>query len=394
MEGNGDAMARFRSKMEKAKRAKRTIQTYEWHLDNYFKAINKSPNEFVEGVLARRLDPVEVTNDITDRMIGDDKLSPHYTKLTVCAVKKFVKIVTGKPIEFFSENGLDEIGIRTKNKETPLEVSHLRRFMAACRTPRDRALLALASCSGLRLNELANLQMKDVIHDEGKGRTVITVRDECAKGGHGYVTFCTNEAFQFLNEYWEQRRGEGESLGPDSFVFVTTKGRTRKKTSIFILGTTFREIFRRAKAIPEPNGEDHSNRIRHEIRPHSLRKFCRRMYSKTIETEDAEKLIGHALTSLVHVYTPKTIDELWEAYQKAIPRLVIQGPSEILDQATTSKIAELTERDARLKVDLEKLKQENASLRQELAEYSGGVKDRLESLERMRDELKELVKKR
>jgi uncharacterized coiled-coil protein SlyX len=40
------------------------------------------------------------------------------------------------------------------------------------------------------------------------------------------------------------------------------------------------------------------------------------------------------------------------------------------------------------------LEEENARLHQELAEYSGSVKDRLESLERMRDELRALVRKK
>jgi len=333
------ALKVFKAKLEKAGKSPRTYSTYLWHLDNFFRAVGMTPSQFLEAAKQRKIDVAEQINKATDEMIAAG-LKRAYVKLTVCAVKKFVKVTNGKTIDAFSEVALDEIGRDAKLKETPLEVDHIREALKACRTKRDKALVSVATASGLREAELAGLNVGDVV--EEKDRVIIPVRDEIAKGHRGYLSFLTPEAHEFLKDYLDERKKRGEKLGPDSPLFLpipnplTGEPRTGR-LNYHTIGQAFREIFRRAGLIPpEQHG---SRRVRYPIRPHGLRKFTRRAYLKSgVELETAERLLGHNLGSLSQVYTPQSVDELWEAYRRAIPRLTIEKQPDATPMVTNQEI--------------------------------------------------------
>jgi hypothetical protein len=106
------------------------------------------------------------------------------------------------------------------------------------------------------------------------------------------------------------------------------------------IGTFFRRLVKRA-GLPG------------QRRFHSLRAFARTAFEHSgVKELYAEKLIGHGIGSLKHLYTPATTEELRGYYKMAIPELTFFGES-----------PETKEKVARVEDELEKLRKENAELK-------------------------------
>lgn len=330
------------AKLRKAGKSPHTFETYCWHLRYFFDKLEMSPSEFIKAIKAKKIDPAEEINKATDALCAS-KAKSSYVKLSVSAVKKLIKVNLGKDIENFSDVALDEIGRDTKIKEQPLDVEQMRAMLHECRTKRDRAMFTLAASTGLRRQEIAGLNVSDIFFE--KDRTIVVSKDvledgmPCSKGKHGYVTFLTPEARKHLLDYLEGREGIEDKIqnvydedkipieGPPLFLPEATNAKPNTRLAPASVSEDFRELMYRAKLIPSPTK---SRKTRHPIKPHSIRKFTRRMYLRAgIELEWAEKLLGHKTGSLQAIYTPSTVNELWEQYQKAIPYLTVEGQPDL-----------------------------------------------------------------
>lgn len=354
-----EAIEIFKAKLAKASRSPRTTTTYMWHLNSFFLRNNTSPSVFLEEAKKGKIDIAKMINETTDKMI-EGKCTKSFVRTQVFAVKKFVKVVTGKGIDSFSQVALDEIGKDAKVKERPLDTQNIKDMLNSCRTRRDKALLMVAAVTGAREIELAGLLKSDIV--EEAERVVVTVRDEIAKGRHGYVSFSTPEAHEILKDYLEERKRGGEEIGPESILFLPTDNNSSKiphNMTPNAIGMIIREVMRRAGLVPPPVA---NRRVRHEVRPHLLRKFTRTAFLKAeIPEEVAEKLLGHGVEELSQVYTPMSVDELWGYYKKAIPLLAIEKQLDLSPQ-----MGELTEENKKLQKRLEEMEGEGKGMRERI----------------------------
>jgi site-specific recombinase XerD len=81
-----------------------------------------------------------------------------------------------------------------------LTVEHAQMLVDACKTGRDRALIQLSLDSGLRANELANLNVGDVDTQQG------TVLVRSGKGAKDRMVYIGNTTRRAINRYWIARR--------------------------------------------------------------------------------------------------------------------------------------------------------------------------------------------
>src|SRR5206468_8214253 len=108
---------------------------------------------------------------------------------------------------------------------TKAEQRRLLRAVRAHGSPRDRALLSLALSTGLRLRELAGLNVGDV--SAGKAGTAwkIVLDPALTKGKRGGVAYVSARVRQEIRSFLAWKRRGKERLDPRSPLFLSRQGR-------------------------------------------------------------------------------------------------------------------------------------------------------------------------
>ncbi len=161
---------------------------------------------------------------------------------------------------------------------------------------RDRAMMELFYSSGLRLAELASLDIRDI--DFGDLLVHVT-----GKGSKSRVVPVGNEAIKAINAWLEKREQEG--LFEQQALFLTQKGNR--------LGV--RSIQKRLKFWGKQHG------ISDKVHPHRLRHaFASHMLEASGDLRAVQELLGHADLSTTQIYTHVDFQHLANVYDQAHPR--------------------------------------------------------------------------
>lgn len=161
---------------------------------------------------------------------------------------------------------------------------------------RDRAIMELFYSSGLRLAELASLNLRDV--DFGDHLVYVT-----GKGNKSRVLPIGSQALLALNAWLAKRDELG--LFEQTALFITQQGRR--------LGV--RSIQKRL---------DHwgkKNAISDKVHPHRLRHaFASHMLEASGDLRAVQELLGHSDISTTQIYTHVDFQHLAKVYDAAHPR--------------------------------------------------------------------------
>ena len=163
---------------------------------------------------------------------------------------------------------------------------------------RDMAMLELFYSSGLRLSELAGLDLPDLdlLSDQVKVR---------GKGRKERIVPVGSRAVQVLRRYLE-RRSEfaGSRPGDRRAVFINLRGGRITPRSIQ------RSMHRLFDGISADG-----------MRVHSLRHtFATHMLDAGADLRAVQELLGHASLSTTQIYTHTSVERLKKVYQQAHPR--------------------------------------------------------------------------
>lgn len=161
---------------------------------------------------------------------------------------------------------------------------------------RDKAILELFFCTGLRISELTNLKKDDI----NLGKEEFSVR---GKGGKVRVVFLSNQARYWLKKYLDTRR----DFSP--FIFIpldrAEKGREKKsgekrisdKGGSFI-GLTPRSVQRLIKKYSKLAG------ITKRVTPHVLRhSFATDLLQNGADIRSVQAMLGHSSITTTQIYT-------------------------------------------------------------------------------------------
>ena len=161
---------------------------------------------------------------------------------------------------------------------------------------RDRALLELLYSSGLRLAEIANVNIGDIHF----GEATVRVTGKGDKTRIVPVGSCALEAIK----RWLKVRSE-RALDNEKALFVSQRGRR----------ISHRAIQQRVKLIAQQQG------ISQPIHPHMLRhSFASHMLESSGDLRGVQELLGHANLSTTQIYTHLDFQHLAKTYDKAHPR--------------------------------------------------------------------------
>ncbi|MCI0667806.1 MAG: tyrosine-type recombinase/integrase, partial [Methylococcaceae bacterium] len=162
---------------------------------------------------------------------------------------------------------------------------------------RDLAIRELFYSSGLRLTELANLNLEDIDLVQG---SLLVKRGKGAKSRMVPVGRCAIEAIRS----WLKNR-ESLASGDTSALFLTKHGSRLSGRSI------------------EARLRDwsHKHGLREAVHPHMLRhSFASHLLQASGDLRAVQELLGHSNISTTQIYTHLDFEHLAAVYDKAHPR--------------------------------------------------------------------------
>jgi tyrosine recombinase XerC len=166
---------------------------------------------------------------------------------------------------------------------------------------RDRALLEVLYSSGLRVAEVASLNVEDLDVWQGTARVM-------GKGGRERVVPVGERALEALRAYLKARGDDPLQTargGRARALFTNLKGGRFTTRSVYDVA---RDWARRA-GLGRPV---HPHMLRHSFATHLLDRGC--------DLRSVQEMLGHRNLSTTQVYTHVTAERLKKIYEKAHPR--------------------------------------------------------------------------
>jgi integrase/recombinase XerC len=162
---------------------------------------------------------------------------------------------------------------------------------------RDRALMELLYATGMRVGELARLEMNRIDLDSGVIRVI-------GKGNKERLVLFGPKAGNAVRSYLKVR-GQFVRSVDCRYLFLNLKGNRLSETRIRqILNSYVRKLAMQKK-----------------ISPHTFRhSFATHLLNSGADLRWIQELLGHSSLSTTQKYTHLSIDQLLQTYQKAHPR--------------------------------------------------------------------------
>ena len=253
---------------------------------------------------------------------------------------------------------------------------------------REKALIAVLATSGIRINAALHLRLMnfvDDLYDTALPCYALEVPEEISKEREAYITFITWEAAEYLRDWLNYRRTQGELVGRSSYLFTSKSGSPLSRQRF---ETIWRELCREAGINLKPVTVPGNTGIRYNIRVHSLRKFFRTtLQISGVDRMVAEALMGHSLSQFgvesIYNYATSHIEYMKTEYLKALNALLfLRKPRglEIINGEARRRIEEL-------EAEIKRLKEERNMI--ELALRRS--KDTVEDLRRTQEEMARVI---
>ena len=187
--------------------SERTRETYTQLLDLFLKWASKD----YESLLV--LSDVELQTLLEDYMMHCKR---RYARAGIrgrfASIEKFLfvndRIVNKKKLMMFLPEKL-------KTKQRAITTDEIRLMLNYCGSKRNLAIIHVFSAMGLRPEALADLRIRD-IEEMSDGYTSVMVY---AGSNNEFQSFYHSEVTKAVNDYLDERKQEGESLTPESFLF-------------------------------------------------------------------------------------------------------------------------------------------------------------------------------
>lgn len=212
----------------------------------------------------------------------------------------------------------------TREEDRAPTKEELRKLISHASSARDRAVIFIASSSGLRIGTLLSLKVGDVNFDYPDIASLTVERKRGRKfgskrarsSGRYFVTFMTPEAKEALKLYLAERRASGEMVTSDSPLIGDAyhKGAFQKVEGY---EKVWARLLRRA-------GLADKSQSWFKLHIHTLRKYFR-SNCIGIDASYRERWMGHKGLYLDASYFKAEEQDNLAEYRKAVPHLTIQA---------------------------------------------------------------------
>lgn len=219
------------------------------------------------------------------------------TSYHITALKSFVKYLHKMGVDTIASDCIDIPKFMRQSIEV-LSPEELEKILKAADPRdkyklRDRAILEVLSCSGLRVAELTNLKVTDISLSSKE----IRVRN--GKGNKDRVTFLSNNAAYYLGKYLSVRVNDSE------YAFNSSHAGNISPRSIQ------RMVIKYAREVG----------ITRKISPHAFRHFtATNLLNRGMGLRSVQEILGHSSVATTQIYTHVTNSKLKEQYNEASMR--------------------------------------------------------------------------
>ena len=230
----------------------------------------------------------------------------------------------------------------------PWITEQIRKMIEHNSKKRNKAIIHFLASTGSRIGVFNyDLSMKN-LRDMGDGcKAVLIYAGEVDE----YWSFLTPEASDSLNDYFEQRKDDGEKFYPDSPIFRTNYTLAIEKAKPVRRNAVISMIYRTINQSRIKRNRVHKH---FDIQmDHGFRKRFNVIMKldSEINSNIAEKIMGHSVTiPLDNSYLPIEPERLFEEFKKAIPELSISDEVRlrIENNIKEQKISEFEKKDKRI----------------------------------------------
>lgn len=260
-----DAYSRFQSDLRLSRHAKKTEKRYLYHARDFFAYFpERAPESLGE----------EEVRAYLHHLVDERRVGAHTQKMAVAALKFLFEKTLGRPEEV---KGIPWPKVVDGLPVVLPQVELVALFRAAP-TALDLAAQLLAYSSGLRVSEVAEVQIPDI--DSARG--AVRVRE--GKGRKERFTLLPPRLLAALRRYWREARPEGPWLFPG--------GTAAGHVGVHRLESGFAKS-RRAAGIKRPGARFHS--FRHSFATHML--------EAGVDVRVIQELLGHSRLETTMRYT-------------------------------------------------------------------------------------------
>ncbi len=249
------------------------------------------------------LDPISLTEYVV-AISKDFKLKDRSLARKISAIRGFLKFILDR--EGFGGDLIAVLEPVKLMRSLPVFLSpeEIRALLNAIDTTtpqgfRDRTMFELFYASGLRVSELVNLKVGDVIVRERLIRVF-------GKGSKERIVPYSDDAAQFLEPYLERVRHSLMKPGEWSDLLFLNKNGTK---------FTRQGVWKKLKEYAKVAG------IEKEISPHKLRHtFATHLLEGGADLRSLQMLLGHASINTTEIYTHVEQQHVTEEFRKLHPR--------------------------------------------------------------------------
>jgi len=325
---------------------KNTKVYYRLCLDKYFKAIDKTPNDYFKN---KKKKNKQYENDLKKFVVSINQLSPVTQKNYISVVKNFF---IDNDVEFSTKfwrrevrNKIEDGGALTLDRAPTTD--ELKKILSYGDL-KDRALFTFLATSGMRIGECVQIQLSDLdlTHDPGK----VNIRSTYVKGKKKpRWTFISDECKNLLRSWLEVReyndngvkRKESER---ERYLRITTAkikscrpNKTTVDTHVFPFGdcearTSWYRLIHKAGLTKKSSETD-----RYELHVHALRKFFMSELKLELPEVIVEAYAGHS-KYLDEAYKRYSLQQLGDFYKKGMHRLLIFETQTNLTEINTQMV--------------------------------------------------------
>jgi len=296
---------------EQALKSKVSRQTYKYHLKNFrdwakiksFQGLLEAPQKNIQFMLEDYVLYLK-------KKISPNSVPTYFAPVELFYVMNDVNLNFKKIRKLFPEKV-------KKANERGYSHDDITKLLSFAKTKRNKALVLLFASSSCRIGSVPEMRLRHLQRIEGS--YAIMIYEDSIKED---FVFTTPEATRAIDDYLDERRKDGEYVDGESPLFraVYKLGIEKvKPCTVDSLAHVTRRLVRIIARQKSKNG-------RYNIaQNHGFRKLFATAIKNTvgISSTMTEKLINHVgVTQLDGTYFAPSVEEMFEAYKKVIPKLV------------------------------------------------------------------------
>jgi len=255
----------------------------------------------------RKKDPINITSvDLADFLeyINELGMTPHSQARTLSGLKAFYKYLLYEELMEQDPTVLIEgpkLGRKLPDTLSFQEIENLFNTIDLS-TPegaRNRAMLEVLYCSGLRVSELVQLKLSNLYFDIGFLKVI-------GKGDKERLVPIGQEAIKFIMIYIDEIRCHIQiQKGFDNYLFLNRRGKNLSRVMVFTI----------IKDLAEKIG------LKKSISPHTFRhSFATHLIEGGADLRAVQEMLGHESITTTEIYTHLDRDYLKQVIQDFHPR--------------------------------------------------------------------------